>query len=79
MKTEKYILCNSEAHFNQLNRKIIINAYIVGYINEWGHVVLMKNRFSGQTGIVTESKYNEIVEMSKNFFAKSVDKPSESV
>jgi hypothetical protein len=70
METEKYILCKSEEHFNQLNRKTLYSAYIVGYINEWGNVVLMKNRFSGQTGTVTQSKYNEIVEMSKKFFEK---------
>jgi Fic family protein len=70
METEKYILCNSEEHFNQLNRKLLYQAYIVGYVNEWGHVVLMKNRFSGQTGTVTQNKYNEIVEMSKSFSEK---------
>lgn len=30
METEKYVLCKSEEHFNQLNRKTLINAYVVG-------------------------------------------------
>lgn len=78
METEKYILCKSEDHFNQLNRKILYMAYIVGYLNQWGNVVLMKNRFSGQTGTVTKSKYDEIVMLSKNFFDKGVGASSET-
>jgi hypothetical protein len=73
MENEKYILCKSEDHFNKLNRKLLYMAYIVGYLNEWGNVVLMKNRFSGQTGTVTKNNYEEIVVMAKNFFEKSVD------
>lgn len=71
--SEKYILCKSEDHFNQLNRKLLHMAYVVGYVNEWGNVFLVKNRFSGQTGTVTKDQYENIVKLSKNFFEKGVD------
>jgi len=75
MENEKYILCKSEEHFNQLNRKILYSAFIVAYVNEWNNVFLVKNRFSGQTGTVTKDQYEKIVELAKNFFDKGVDNP----
>lgn len=74
MENEKYILCKSEDHFNQLNKKMLQMAYVVGYVNEWGHVFIVKNRFSGQTGTVTKDQFENITKLSKNFFDKRVDK-----
>jgi len=73
MENEEYILCKSEEHFNHLNRKILYKALVVGYTNEWGHVFVVKNRFSGQTGTVTKDQYENLVKLSKNFFEKGVD------
>ncbi len=75
MEDEKYILCKSEDHFNQLNRKILYGAFVVGYINGWGHVVVVKNRFNGVTGTYNCDQYENLVKLAKNFFDKGVDNP----
>ena len=74
MENEKYILCKSEDHFNKLNRKILYMAYVVGYVNEWGHIFVAKNRFNGVTGTYNKEQYEKLIELSKNFFEKGVDK-----
>jgi hypothetical protein len=73
MENEKYILCETEDNCDKLNRKLLYMAYIVGYTNEWGNIVVVKNRFNGVTGTYNKDQYENLVKLSKNFFEKGVD------
>lgn len=64
----KVIICSDEAKFRSLDRMNIAESYFVAYRNENGFLEVIKNRFNGVTGVMTDQQFKNFVELADKLY-----------
>ena len=68
--TLQVLVCSDEKRYNQLARKDIVESHFVAYRNQNGILEVMKNRFNGVTGVMSDEQFNKFVNLAENFYER---------
>lgn len=62
------IVCDNEEKLKSLGRKDIVESHFVAYRNDNGILEVMKNRFNGVTGVMSDQQFKKFVNLAEKFY-----------